>query len=140
MNIHIQKLHTDATVPTYAHSGDAGMDLYSVEVVTLNPGERAQVPTGIAVAIPEGYVGLIWDKSGISHRGGIKTLGGVVDAGYRGEILVGVLNVGDTPYEVRKGAKIAQMLIQKVEHPELVVIDSLDETERGERGFGSTGK
>jgi dUTP pyrophosphatase len=139
MKLQIKRLQQDAKLPSFAHAADAGMDMYAVEEVTVRPHERVQVKTGIAIAIPEGYVGLIWDKSGISHKGGLKTLGGVVDAGYRGEVLVGVINLGDTTYTFKKGDKIAQMLIQKIECPELVVVEELDETERGAGGFGSTG-
>jgi dUTP pyrophosphatase len=140
MKLQIKRLHPDAHIPSYAHDADAGMDMRAIEEVTVLPHERVQVKTGIAVAIPEGYVGLIWDKSGISHKGGLKTLGGVVDAGYRGEVLVGVINLGDSAYTFKKGDKIAQMLIQKVEHPEIEEVEKLDETARGEGAFGSTGK
>lgn len=139
MKLAIKLLRDDARMPTYAHAVDAGMDLYAAEACVINSRERAQVPTGIALAVPDGYVGLIWDKSGISQKGGLKTLGGVVDAGYRGEVMVGIVNLGDGAYHVEKGAKIAQMLIQKVEHPELMRVEKLDDTERGTGGFGSTG-
>lgn len=140
MNIKVKKLHPDAIVPKIAHLGDAGCDLFAVEEVTLKPGERGQVPTGLALAIPDGYVGLIWDKSGLSHKGGIKTLGGVVDSGYRGEILVGVINLSEESYTFEKGHKVAQMLIQKVESPTFEEVEELSDTSRGEGGFGSTGK
>jgi dUTP pyrophosphatase len=140
MKMQVKLLHPDAKVPVYAHETDAGMDLFSLETRTIAPRERVQVKTGIAVAIPDGYVGLIWDKSGLSHKHGLKVLGGVVDAAYRGEILVGLVNLGDISHTIKKGDKITQMLVQKVEHPELVVVDSLDLTVRGEGGFGSTGK
>lgn len=139
MDIQVKKVHTDAILPSFAHDTDAGMDLYSVEEVVLQPGQRVQVPTGIAMAIPEGYAGLIWDKSGISHKAGVKTLGGVVDAGYRGEILVGLVNTSDTLHTFAAGDKIAQMLIQQVMQPALTEVDSLDQTSRGADGFGSTG-
>lgn len=116
------------------------MDLCAAEAVTILPSERVQVKTGIAMAIPEGYVGLVWDKSGLSHKSGLKTMGGVVDAGYRGEVLVGIVNMGEIPHTFSVGDKVAQMLIQKVEHPTLVEVSELDATVRGERGFGSTGK
>lgn len=135
----VKLLNPDAKVPTYAHESDAGLDLFALESVDILPGKRAQVSTGVAVAVPEGYVGLIWDKSGISQKAGLKTLGGVVDAGYRGEILVGLVNLASETYHIEKGAKIAQMLVQKVEHPELIVVNELEATERGEKGFGSTG-
>ncbi len=140
MNILIKKLHLDAQIPHIAHEGDAGCDLFASESVTLNPGERGQVPTGLALQIPLGYVGLLWDKSGISHKGGIKTLGGVIDSGYRGEILIGVINLGSEPYTFEKGHKVTQLLIQKVESPIFEEVIELTDTSRGEGGFGSTGK
>lgn len=140
MNIQVKKLHPDAQTPHIAHQGDAGCDLFATENVTLNPGERGQVPTGLALAIPSGYVGLIWDKSGVSHKGGIKTLGGVIDSGYRGEILVGVINLSDQIYTFEKGHKIAQLLIQKIESPIFEEVIELSDTSRGQDGFGSTGK
>ncbi len=140
MELYIQKLHPAARIPAYAHHEDAGMDLYALEAVTIEPGARVQVKTGVAMAIPEGYVGLIWDKSGLSHRSGLKTMGGVVDAGYRGEVLVGIVNLGDIPHTFSVGDKVAQMLIQKVEHPDIEIVAALDETARGSGGFGSTGK
>ena len=140
MELRVQKLHPQAKLPTFAHASDAGMDLYCVEELALAPGERGQVRTGIALGIPEGYVGLIWDKSGVSHKRGIKTLGGVIDSGFIGEILVGILNTGEEPQTFSIGDKIAQILIQKVEHPTIIETDSLEDTARGAQGFGSTGK
>lgn len=139
MNIQVKKLHPEAKIPSFAHPGDAGMDLYSVAELTLKPGERASVPTGIAIAFPEGYVGLMWDKGGPSHKFGVKTLGGVVDAGYRGEYLVGLVNLSQENFEIKVGQKIAQLLIQQVEHPEIEEVAELDETSRGDGRFGSTG-
>ena len=140
MKLKIKLLNQEAKAPTFAHDTDAGMDLYTTSEITILPGARVQVPTGVSLAIPTGYVGLIWDKSGVSHKFGLKTLGGVIDAGYRGEILVGLLNTGSEPHTFSVGEKVAQMLIQKVEQPELEIVDSLDETSRGEGAFGSTGK
>jgi len=140
MNIRIKKLHPDAHIPNIAHQGDAGFDLYSVDKVTIEPGQRVQIPVGLAFEIPLGYVGLIWDKSGISHKGGIKTLGGVLDSGYRGELLVGVINLSSETYVFEKGNKIAQMLIQKIETPTFEEVVELSDSSRGEGGFGSTGK
>ncbi len=139
MNIQVKKLHPDAKIPNFAHPGDAGMDLYSVADMTLKPGERASIPTGIAIALPEGYVSLVWDKSGVSHKNGIKTLGGVLDSGYRGEYLIGLVNLSQEDFEIKVGQKIAQLLIQKVEHPEVEEVAELDETARGDGRFGSTG-
>lgn len=139
MKIRVKKLHPEAKVPAFAHSGDAGMDLYSVEDMMLAPGERGSVPTGIAIELPDGYVSLVWDKSGPSHKFGVKTLGGVLDSGYRGEYLIGLINLGQEPFEIKKGQKIAQLLIQKVERPEIEEADELRDTSRGAGGFGSTG-
>lgn len=138
--IKIKKLTPGAEVPAYAHEGDAGFDLHASLGITLAPGERVQVSTGIAMEIPEGYVGLIWDKSGLSQKHGLKTLGGVVDAGYRGEVMVGIINLGTEPYVLEHGHKIAQMLIQRVEHPAIEAAAELSDTDRGAKGFGSTGK
>ena len=139
MQLQIKKLHPDAKLPSYAHATDAGMDLFTVEEFTLAPGERKSVSTGIAVAVPAGFVALIWDKSGIAHKRGIKSLGGVVDAGYTGEVFAGVVNTSTEQQSFTVGDKIAQLLIQKVEHPELVEVEELDVTARGEGRFGSTG-
>lgn len=139
MELQIKKLHPDAKVPTFAHANDAGMDLYSFETIVIPAGERALVTTGIAMAIPAGYVGLIWDKSGLSNKSGLKVLGGVIDAGYRGEILVGILNTSTETHTFAAGDKVAQMLIQAVVQPILVTVHQLDGTSRGDGAFGSTG-
>lgn len=139
MNIRIQKLRPNAVIPRIAHPGDAGCDLFATETVTLAPGQRGQVPTGIALEIPDGYVGLVWDKSGVSHNGGVKTLGGVIDSGYRGEILVGVINLGSEQYAFEAGNKVAQLLIQRVEAPTFEEAEDLAGSSRGAAGFGSTG-
>jgi len=141
MKLKIKKLHADAILPKYATKDDAAMDFFAIENVEVAPMERVQIGTGIAMEIPEGYVGLIWDKSGLSHKHGIKTLGGVIDSGYRGEIKVGIINFGKEKYTFEKGHKVAQIIIQKKETPEIVEVDELDlNTERGEGAFGSTGK
>lgn len=140
MQIKVKKVNPEAKLPAYARPGDAGMDLFAVEEVMIPAGTIVQIQTGVAAEIPEGYVGLVWDKSGIAQKYGLKTLGGVVDAGYRGEVLVGVANLSQSPYTFEKGHKIAQMLIQKIENPEIVEVSELSETVRGEGGFGSTGK
>ena len=140
MILKVKKLDPDAKMPSYAHAGDAGMDIYSNETVTIKPGEALKVKTGIAFEIPEGFVGLMWDKSGIAFNHKLKTLSGVIDSGYRGESLVSLINLGAEPYIIEKGHKIVQMLIQKVECPEIIEAESLSETSRGAGGFGSTGK
>lgn len=139
MQLLIKKLHKNATLPKFAHVADAGLDLFTVADCTILPGQRMQIPVGIALGIPAGYVGLIWDKSGISQKQGLKTLGGVIDSGYRGEVFVGLYNTGNSACIFMSGEKIAQLLIQKVEHPEIIEVDELDETERGDGAFGSTG-
>lgn len=139
MKIKIKKLHPDAVIPNYAHPGDAGMDLYSIEEdFILRPGERKMVGTGISAELPEGYVALIWDKSGVGSKG-IKRLGGVIDCHYRGEYKVVLINLSNEDYEIKKKQKIAQVLIQKIENPEIEIVEELSETPRGEGGFGSTG-
>jgi len=140
LTIKIKKLKNDAVLPNYAHSGDAGMDIYASENVHVRKGERAKVPTGIAMEIPEGYVGLVWDKSGLSINHGLKTLGGVIDAGYRGEIIIGIANLSSEDYTLEKGHKVAQLLIQKIESPVIEEAIELNNSHRGEKGLGSTGK
>ena len=139
MKIQIKKLHSDARIPHFALPGDAGMDLYSVQDIILKPGERVSCATGIAMKIPEGYAALIWDKSGISHKAGIKTLGGVIDSNYTGEWFIGLVNLGQDDYAIEKGHKIAQAIIQKIEHPEIEEVEEIEETNRGGGAFGSTG-
>lgn len=140
MKIKVKKLHSEAKLPSYAHPGDAGMDFFALENTLIKPGERLVVKTGISIEIPEGYVGLVWDKSGIASKYGLKTIGGVIDAGYRGEVGIAMLNTSNTEYVFESGHKIAQLLIQKVEHAELFEVEELTETARGKSGFGSTGK
>jgi len=139
MILNIKKLHLQAKLPTFAHATDAGMDLYCVESLTIAPMERVQIKTGVAFEIPNGYVGLIWDKSGLSHKKGLKVLGGVIDAGYRGEVMVGAINLSQGPMYFEVGDKVAQMLIQKIEHPEIIEVEELVDADRGTGAFGSTG-
>ncbi len=134
-------------MPERAHDGDAGVDLFSAVDVDLAPGERALVPTGIAIAVPHGMVGLIHPRSGLAARVGLSIVNspGTVDAGYRGEIKVSLINLDPaTPIAIRRGDRIAQLLIQRVELPELVEVASFDEagladTTRGQDGHGSSG-
>ncbi len=136
----IKKLDTDLPTPAYGYIGDAAFDLFAKETTILKPGERKAIPTGLALEIPDGYVGLVWDKSGIGIKEGVKTLGGVVDATYRGEVLVGVVNLSEKEYTFERGHKVAQMIIQKKEEVQIEIVEELTETERGEGKFGSTGK
>ena len=139
MKIQIKKIKAGAKIPKYAMKGDAGMDLYSIEDVILKPGERTACSTGIAMKIPGGYVGLIWDKSGIAFKNGIKSMGGVIDSNYRGEIKVILINLSKKNYKINKGDKIAQILIQRTGRFIIEKVEKLDNTNRRERGFGSTG-
>ena len=138
MELKVKRIHPEAKLPVYGHAGDAGLDLFSVVDRTLAPGDVFAVPTGIQVAIPRGYVGLIWDKSGISLKR-VHRFAGVVDAGYRGEVQVVMVNLGPGPFPVKQGMKIAQMLIQPVASVMIVESETLDDTSRGEGGIGSTG-
>jgi len=138
MELKIKRIHPEAKLPSYGHPGDAGLDLFSCVDCVLDEGEVRAVQTGIQVAIPQGYAGLIWDKSGISLKG-VHRLAGVVDAGYRGEIQVVMVNLGCEPFEIKTGMKIAQMLVQPVDEVKVVEAGDLDGTTRGEGGFGSTG-
>ena len=139
MKLKVMKIHPDAKLPAYSHKGDAGLDLFSCENMFLEVGEAKSVPTGIKMAVPNGFVGLVWDKSGISLKG-VHRLAGVIDAGYRGEVRVVLINLGKGPFVISKGMKIAQMLIQQVMSVEVLEAPELDETPRGEGGFGSTGR
>jgi len=140
MKLKLLQLHPSATIPTYANPGDAGMDLHTVERVVLRSGQSAVVPTGIAVALPRGCVGLIWDKSGIATKHGLKVMGGVIDEGYRGEIKVGLANLGSKRVVLEVGQKVAQMLVQRVHRVSVQQVASLTSTRRGAKGFGSSGK
>jgi dUTP pyrophosphatase len=140
MKLKVKYLVKDIPKLAYAKAGDAAFDLYSAKDVSIAPMERVQVSTGVALEIPEGYAGLVWDKSGLSHKFGLRTLGGVIDSGYRGEIMIGIINLSKETYTFEKGHKVAQMLIQKVEHCDIVEANELSESERGSNAFGSTGK
>lgn len=140
MQIKFKKIHPEAKIPAYAHEGDAGMDLFSVENYILKAGERRPIGTGVAIEIPDDYVSLVWDKSGLAANHGIKTMGGVIDAPYRGEIKIVLLNTSDKNFKIEKGMKIAQLLIQPVVSAEINEVSDLSGTHRGDGRFGSTGK
>ncbi|PIW37172.1 MAG: dUTP diphosphatase [Candidatus Kerfeldbacteria bacterium CG15_BIG_FIL_POST_REV_8_21_14_020_45_12] len=139
MNLLIQKLRDTATLPEYAHAGDAGMDIFSDVQATLRPGERRVIETGIAMEIPTGYVGLIWEKSGRASQEGLGTLAGVIDSGYRGEVKIVLINHGDEPIVIERGQKIAQLLVQAVASVSIKQVNSLESSSRATAGFGSTG-
>ncbi len=144
MKLQIKLLNEFATMPTRAHAGDAGMDLTyaGADEFFLPGGKRRLVSTGIAVAIPVGYVGLIHPRSGLAHKNGITVLNtpGTIDAAYRGEIKVNLYNTDERSLWIKPGDRIAQLVIQQVELPELVQVEELDETSRGENGHGSSGR
>jgi len=136
----IKLVHPDAICPKYAHNSDAGMDLYSVEDVCVVPGQWAMVATGIKIELPEDMEAQIRPKSGLANQGlTVLNTPGTVDSGYRGEVKVLLVNFGTIPFKIEKGMKIAQMVINKVEHPTIEIVMELTESDRGEGGFGSTG-
>ncbi|MFA5140534.1 MAG: dUTP diphosphatase [Elusimicrobiota bacterium] len=133
-----RKLRPDARIPTRAHEDDAGVDLYCAEDVRLAPGEGRVIGTGVAVAVPAGYVGLVADRSSMARKG-LKTAGGVIDAGYRGEVGVVLWNISREPVELKAGDRVAQLLVLPVAVLPVSEADELDATQRGAGGFGSTG-
>jgi dUTP pyrophosphatase len=142
MRLPVKRLDSGLPLPAYAHEGDAGMDLYAAQDVTLAPFERALVPTGVAVAIPEGHAGFVQPRSGLAMRCGLGLVNapGLIDSHYRGEIKVIAINLDPgTPIEIRRGDKIAQLVIQPVVRAAPEDCSELDATARGEGGFGSTG-
>lgn len=139
MLIKFQKVLNEAIIPHYAHQGDAGLDIFSAEETVIKAGERKNIRTGVKMEMPEGFVGLVWDKSGLALKNGLKTMAGVIDACYRGEIGIVLANLSEQDYKIEKGQKIAQMIIQKVERAEIEETQKLSETKRSEGGFGSTG-
>jgi dUTP pyrophosphatase len=137
--IEVVRVSPDAVLPTRAHPDDAGLDLYNLDDVLLEPGEGKVVKTGIALALPPGHVGLVADRSSLGKRG-IKTAGGVIDAGYRGEIHIVLWNISGASVQLKRGERIAQLLILPVATPAVSEVSTLDETSRGTKGFGSSGK
>lgn len=142
MEIPIVRLDTGLPLPSYAHPGDAGADLHTAVDAVLAPGERRLVPTGVALALPDGYVGLVHPRSGLAARHGLSIVNapGTIDAGYRGEVQVCLVNLDRTEAVVlRRGDRIAQLVVQRVEHARFVEVDALPESARGAGGYGSTG-
>ncbi len=138
----VRRLDPDLPLPSYAHPGDAGADLLTTVDVTLAPGERALVPTGIAMAVPDGYVALVHPRSGLAARHGLSIVNtpGTIDAGYRGEVKVLLLNLDPAePIELRRGDRVAQVVFQRVERAAFAEVEVLPETSRGVGGYGSTG-
>ena len=143
MKLPIKRLDPDLPLPKYAQVGDAGCDLIAAEEIVLPPGGgRALVPTGIAIALPEGYAGFVQPRSGLANKHGVTCLNspGLIDSGYRGELKVLLINTDPlNSFEVKRGERIAQLVIQKVEQANFIEMDDLSQTERGDGGFGSTG-
>ncbi len=140
--LRFRKLHDDAIIPTRAHEGDAGSDVYAREALTLGPGERGRVGTGIAVAIPGGHAGMVLPRSGLAHKHGVTLTNspGLIDAGYRGELMVLLVNTDrETSYTVNPGDRIAQLVLVPFSAPRWTEVEDFEDTARGEGGFGSSG-
>ena len=142
MTVKFEKIHPDAVIPSYAHAGDAGMDLVSVDELSIEPGARKLVHTGLKMALPSGYEAQVRPRSGLALKFGVTVLNtpGTIDEGYRGEVGVILANFSDCVYQVKKGDRIAQMVLAPVTRGEIIEASVDDETERGEGGFGSSGK
>jgi dUTP pyrophosphatase len=140
LRVLIRRLDPTVPLPTYAREDDAGLDLHAAEATTLEPGGRALVATGLAVAIPSGYAGFVLPRSGLALRHGLTLLNtpGLIDAGYRGEIKVLLINHDRTPVTIARGERIAQLVLQRVERAELIEVAELPPSDRGDGGFGST--
>lgn len=142
VDLRIMRLDRDLPLPTYAHSGDAGLDLYAAESRTLAPFERALISTGIAIALPENYAGFVQPRSGLALKRGLTFVNtpGLIDCHYRGEIKLIAINLDPVqPLAIERGEKVAQLVIQRVETAHITEVEGLDTTERGHGGFGSTG-
>jgi dUTP pyrophosphatase len=141
MELKIMKIHSNAVIPKYAHEGDSGMDLFSIEETIIKPNEIKLIGTGIKTEIPLGYEIQIRPKSGLAANHGITVLNtpGTIDAGYRGEIKVILINHSEKEFLIEKQSKIAQMILKKVEQAEIIEVKEINETTRNDRGFGSTG-
>lgn len=142
MVLKFKRIHPDAVLPAYAHPSDAGMDIRSVEDIVIPAGKRALVHTGLVMLLPPMYEAQVRPRSGLALKSGVTVLNtpGTIDSGYRGEVGVILANFGDADFQVKKGDKIAQVVIAPVTQPEVVETDEIDETDRGAGGFGSTGK
>jgi dUTP diphosphatase len=141
IRLRIKKLDPEISLPAYAHAGDAGLDICSAEELVLQPGQRSMVSTGFAMALPVGYAAFVQPRSGLAARNGISIANtpGLIDCHYRGEVKVILINLGREPFEIKRGDRIAQMVIQRVEAARIEPSDELDQTTRGQGGFGSTG-
>lgn len=140
MQLKVKKLDPNAKLPSKGHPGDAGIDLYALEEVVFAPGAQERVRTGIAIEIPDGHVGLIWDKSSVSFNNSLKIMGGVIDAGFRGELVASLVNLSSVPQTLKAGQKFTQIVIQKYEDCDIVESNTLSDSARGHGREGSTGK
>ncbi len=142
MNLDVLIIAEEGFEPSYAKPGDAGADLRSTESLVLEPGKRALVKTGVKIAMPDGYVGLVHPRSGLAAKHGITVLNtpGTVDAGYRGELMVTLINLSDEEFQITRGDRIAQLVFQKVERATFHPVQELPDSARGASGFGSTGR
>lgn len=143
VDVLVRRLDPDVPLPSYAHPGDAGLDLVTTVDAVLEPGERALLPTGVAIALPEGYAGFVHPRSGLALKHGLSIVNapGTVDAAYRGELAVTVINLDPREaVHLRRGDRIAQLVVQRVEHAVLHEVDTLPGSDRGEGGFGSSGR
>lgn len=138
IDVGVKLLNSEARIPTKAHKNDAGFDLYSTDTCVIQPKQRKTVCTGISLQIPDNYAGLIWPRSGLSVKKGIDVLAGVIDAGYRGEIMVCLYNTSFEAVHINHGDKIAQIIFQEVPNVSMIPTDTLDASQRGDNGFGST--
>ncbi len=139
VEVKIHRIDKNVELPKYAKQGDAAFDLRSSEDKILKSGDKHIVKTGIRLAIPEGYVGLVWDRSGVAAKHGVHCMAGVIDSGYRGEVGVVMKNLSNEDFTIEKNMRIAQMLIQPVAAAKITEVEELEETERNSGGFGSTG-
>lgn len=141
MKLKFKRIHPDAVLPEYAHPSDAGMDVKSIDDLVIAPGKRALVHTGLVMALPPMYEAQVRPRSGLALKKGVTVLNtpGTIDSGYRGEVGVILINLGEEDFEIKKGDKIAQIVIAPVTVAEIVETDVIDDTDRGEGGFGSTG-
>ena len=142
LDLDVRQLDPALPVPSYAHPGDAGLDLHAADATVLRPGERALVPTGLAVAIPDGWAGFVHPRSGLAVDHGVTVLNapGTIDAGYRGEIRVPLVNLGEEAVEIQHGQRIAQLVLMRVGRARVRPVERLPDTARGTGGFGSTGR
>lgn len=139
MTIDVKLLHPNAKLPSRSKPDDAGADLHALDAVAIEPGARAVIKTGIAISVPRGFYARVAPRSGLAVKQGIDTLAGVVDTGYQGDVSVVLINHGDQTFIAKAGDRIAQLIVEKIETPDWRVVDDLEASARGDKGFGSSG-